>query len=363
MWARGLAASFFIQGGKTRSMSKLLIIFGLVLLMTVPVSFAQAQQAFEGSGSAVISDSLTLSDKITYSLTGVTRLAPDQSYEGWLVNSGTGALQSTGLMTVDGSSKISHSWVSPDGDNLIEDYDTVVISVEPVPDSDPGSPSSIKPFSASISPGAMMHIRHLLVSWPEGDDAGILTNLNIQLDVAIQHVDLARNSATLDDVLLHTQHIINVVDGDGFPTESGRAKLVPARVTPPDELPDDDYPLVLSTGRMLEHWHTGSMTRRSGTLDKLESVAVASLHPDQMKALGLAPGDTIRVASRRGAIEIAARADRDVPDGMVFIPFCFHEAAANLLTNPKLDPFGKIPEFKFCAVSVEGMDAPADAAE
>ena len=200
-------------------MSKLLIIFGLVLLMTVPVSFAQAQQAFEGSGSAVISDSLTLSDKITYSLTGVTRLAPDQSYEGWLVNSGTGALQSTGLMTVDGSSKISHSWVSPDGDNLIEDYDTVVISVEPVPDSDPGSPSSIKPFSASISPEAMTHIRHLLVSWPEGDDAGILTNLNIQLDVAIQHVDLARNSDTLDDVLLHTQHIINVVDGDGFPSD------------------------------------------------------------------------------------------------------------------------------------------------
>ncbi|MCI0822685.1 MAG: anti-sigma factor, partial [Chloroflexi bacterium] len=200
-------------------MSKLLIIFGLVLLMTVPVSFAQAQQAFEGSGSAVISDSLTLSDKITYSLTGVTRLAPDQSYEGWLVNSGTGALQSTGLMTVDGSSKISHSWVSPDGDNLIEDYDTVVISVEPVPDSDPGSPSNIKPFSASISPEAMTHIRHLLVSWPEGDDAGILTNLNIQLDVAIQHVDLARNSATLDDVLLHTQHIINVVDGDGSPSD------------------------------------------------------------------------------------------------------------------------------------------------
>ncbi|MCH7865791.1 MAG: molybdopterin-dependent oxidoreductase, partial [Proteobacteria bacterium] len=155
----------------------------------------------------------------------------------------------------------------------------------------------------------------------------------------------------------------DVIFGDGFPTESGRAKLVPARVTPPDELPDDDYPLVLSTGRMLEHWHTGSMTRRSGTLDKLESVAVASLHPDQMKALGLAPGDTIRVASRRGAIEIAARADRDVPDGMVFIPFCFNEAAANLLTNPRLDPFGKIPEFKFCAVKVESAGRSADAAE
>lgn len=208
-------------------MSKLLIIFGLVLLMTVPVSLAQAQvpapisagAQYEGSGTAVISDSSALSDKITYSLTGVTRLAPDQAYEGWLVNTGTGDLQSTGVMSVDGSSNIVHSWVSADGDNLIEEYNSVVISVEPVPDSDPDSPSSIKPFSDSVSSAAMPHIRHLLVSWPEGSDAGILTNLNSQLDVAIQHVDLARSSDTIEDVHLHTQHVINVVDGDGAPSD------------------------------------------------------------------------------------------------------------------------------------------------
>ena len=144
----------------------------------------------------------------------------------------------------------------------------------------------------------------------------------------------------------------DVIFGDGFPTDTGRAKLVAVQVTPPDELPDDDYPLVLTTGRMLEHWHTGAMTRRAATLNTLESVAVASIHPGQMAALGIAAGDTAKVESRRGAIEIAVRADREVPDGMVFIPFCFNEAAANLLTNPQLDPYGKIPEFKFCAVRV-----------
>ncbi|MDA1091385.1 MAG: formate dehydrogenase subunit alpha [Proteobacteria bacterium] len=155
----------------------------------------------------------------------------------------------------------------------------------------------------------------------------------------------------------------DVIFGDGFPTESGRAKLVAAQVTPPDELPDDDYPLVLTTGRLLEHWHTGAMTRRATTLNTLEPVAVVSIHPHQMAALGLQPGDVARVESRRGSIDIQVRADRDVPDGMVFIPFCFNEAAANLLTNPKLDPYGKIPEFKFCAVRVSASLGGAKAAE
>ena len=154
----------------------------------------------------------------------------------------------------------------------------------------------------------------------------------------------------------------DIIFGDGYPTASGRAKLIPAQVTPPDELPDDDYPLVLTTGRLLEHWHTGSMTRRSTTLDTLESIAVASIHPHQMEALGVGPGDRVRVESRRGGIDIAVRADHEVPEGMVFIPFCFNEAAANLLTNPKLDPDGKIPEFKFCAVRVAAGTA-TEAAE
>ncbi len=148
-----------------------------------------------------------------------------------------------------------------------------------------------------------------------------------------------------------------IMFADGFPTESGRGKIVPTDVLPPDELPDDEYPMVLSTGRMLEHWHTGAITRRAGVLNALEPTPVASLHPRQIETLGLAPGDRIRVASRRGEIEILTRADRDVPQGMIFIPFCFHEAAANILTNPQLDPYGKIPEFKFCAVKVEIVGA------
>jgi len=145
----------------------------------------------------------------------------------------------------------------------------------------------------------------------------------------------------------------DIIFTNGFPTASGRAKLVAADLVPPAELPDESYPMVLSTGRLLEHWHTGAMTRRASVLEMLEGEPICNLNPYQMGEMGLAPGDLVRVSSRRGEIEIRVRADRDVPDGMVFIPFCFKEAAANLLTNPQLDPMGKIPEFKFCAAKVE----------
>jgi formate dehydrogenase major subunit len=146
-----------------------------------------------------------------------------------------------------------------------------------------------------------------------------------------------------------------IIFGAGFPTTSGRARIVPTELTPPDELPDDDYPMILTTGRMLEHWHTGAMTRRAGTLEQLEPEAVASLSPRDIERLQLSPGDFVRVATRRGAITLRVRLDREVAEGMVFVPFCYTEAAANLLTNPELDPFGKIPEFKFCAARVEGL--------
>jgi formate dehydrogenase major subunit len=139
----------------------------------------------------------------------------------------------------------------------------------------------------------------------------------------------------------------------GYPTASGRGKIVPTDLTPPDELPDDEYPMVLTTGRMLEHWHTGAMTRRAGNLNQLEPDAIACLSPRDIDRLDVAPGDFIRVATRRGEITLRVRQDRDVPEGMVFIPFCFTEAAANMLTNPQLDPIGKIPEFKFCAARIE----------
>ena len=154
-----------------------------------------------------------------------------------------------------------------------------------------------------------------------------------------------------------------IIFANGFPTASGRAKIVPAELRAPDELPDAEFPMVLTTGRLLEHWHTGSMTRRSSTLDALEPEAIAGLNPHEMRRLGIAPGDAIRVATRRGEITLKARADRDVADGMIFVPFAFAEAAANFLTNPQLDPMGKIPEFKFCAARVEKVAEVAEAAE
>lgn len=144
-----------------------------------------------------------------------------------------------------------------------------------------------------------------------------------------------------------------IVFAEGFPTANGRAKLVPADVLPPKEMPDDEYPMVLTTGRQLEHWHTGAMTRRATVLDEIEPEAIARMSSGDMRKLGIDPGDTIRVATRRGVIELKARRDGAVPDGLIFIPFCYAEAAANMLTNPQLDPFGKIPEFKFCAARVE----------
>jgi formate dehydrogenase major subunit len=148
----------------------------------------------------------------------------------------------------------------------------------------------------------------------------------------------------------HPGHAI--VFGDRFPTPSGRGRLVPAEVLPPGEPVDAEYPMVLTTGRQLEHWHTGEMTRRSVVLDALEPGPVACLSPVELARLGVAPGARIRIETRRGIVECAARADADVPRGMVFMPFAYSEAAANLLTSPLLDPFGKIPEFKYCAARV-----------
>jgi len=144
-----------------------------------------------------------------------------------------------------------------------------------------------------------------------------------------------------------------ILFGEGFPTASGRGRLVPAAVLPPAELPDAEYPMVLSTGRLLEHWHTGAMSRRSPVLDELEPEAIALVNPQDLAGMRLEPGARVRITTRRGSILLKARADRDVAPGSLFVPFAFREAAANLLTNPELDPFGKIPEFKFCAARLE----------
>ncbi|WP_417727912.1 formate dehydrogenase subunit alpha [Roseovarius sp.] len=151
-----------------------------------------------------------------------------------------------------------------------------------------------------------------------------------------------------------------VVFGNGFPRPEGRAKFTPASIIPPDDVPDADYPMILTTGRQLEHWHTGSMTRRASVLDAVEPEANCSIHPATLRKLGVEPGGIVRLSTKRGSIRIMARADRAVAPDMVFLPFAYVEAAANILTNSAVDPYGKIPEFKFSAVKVEAANIAAE---
>ena len=144
-----------------------------------------------------------------------------------------------------------------------------------------------------------------------------------------------------------------ILFGNGFPTPTTRGKLVPADVLAPDEEPDDEYPLILTTGRLLEHWHTGAITRRADVLNSLEPEPTVHISPADMMRLAITPGANVRVTTRRGSIDLAARREPSVPEGLIFMPFCYAEAAANVLTNPALDPYGKIPEVKFAAARIE----------
>ncbi len=143
-----------------------------------------------------------------------------------------------------------------------------------------------------------------------------------------------------------------IVFRSAFPTPDGRGRLVPVVPSTAAEPVDPDYPLVLITGRELEHWHTGAMTRRATVLDALAPEPTASLHPRELERAGATAGGQVTVETRRGSITLFAREDPRMPEGAVFVPFCFVEAAANRLTHSALDPFGKIPEFKYCAARV-----------
>lgn len=149
-----------------------------------------------------------------------------------------------------------------------------------------------------------------------------------------------------------------VLFDERFNTDDGLAHLVPAQWLPAKELPNADYPLVLNTGRLLEHWHTGSMTRRSYALDTIAPEAEVYVHPKDAADRGLAHGEMVRVRSRRGEIELRLKVSHREALGNCFIPFHFREAAANVLTIDEIDPYGKIPEFKFCAVQIEPLGCP-----
>ena len=144
---------------------------------------------------------------------------------------------------------------------------------------------------------------------------------------------------------------------NGFPTPSGRGKFVPANYTHAAELPDKEFEFILITGRQLEHWHTGSMTRHASVLNAIEPEPVASLHPIDMHNNGIQDGGFMRLQSRRGEVVARVCADSGLQPGSVFMAFCYVEAAVNLLTVEDLDPHGKIPEFKFCAIKISPTNA------
>ncbi len=197
--------------------------------------------------------------------------------------------------------------------------------------------------------------RRIGLAWKYAEPADIFAEMS-SLMPSLDNITwqrLAKESAVTYPCDSPTQAGNEIVFTDGFPTANKRGRLVPADIIAPNELPDDDYPLVLTTGRQLEHWHTGAMTRRSAVLDEIEPEAVATMSARALHALNITPGERIKVTTRRGVIELKSRVDDKIPEGMIFIPFCYAEAAANMLTNPALDPVGKIPEFKFCAAKVE----------
>lgn len=140
----------------------------------------------------------------------------------------------------------------------------------------------------------------------------------------------------------------------GFPR--GKATFSTVKYRPSEELPDNEYPFLLSTGRQLFHYHTGSMTRKIEAINKISPEAYIEIHPDDAKQLGVNSGKIVKVSSRRGSINIKVLISDRPAKGMVFIPFHFKEAAANVLTSTALDPICKIPELKVCAVKIEKMD-------
>ena len=142
-----------------------------------------------------------------------------------------------------------------------------------------------------------------------------------------------------------------------FPTADGKGTFVPVEYAPPVELPDDEYPFVMNTGRQLYHWHTGTMTRRASGLDRREPTPIVEIHPADARALGVRDGDPVRLTSRRNTMVSSCRVSERVAPGQVFVPFHFREAAANLLTNPVLDPYAKMAELKCCAVRVEPAES------
>ena len=189
------------------SMSKLLITLGLILLMTTPIAVAHADaHPYSGTGTAVVSDAGGMSDRVTFSMSGVTRLESGMAYEGWLVNSGTDDKVSTGILTVLPDGSISHSWTEPEGGNILEMFDMVAITVEPVPDDDP-APSDVMAFSDMVDGGAMEQIRGLVVG-----DGSTLYMLKSQIYAAMMKVSDAQAADDISGLMAATEEASGMTD-------------------------------------------------------------------------------------------------------------------------------------------------------
>ncbi|MCI0440809.1 MAG: hypothetical protein L0177_17010 [Chloroflexi bacterium] len=210
------------------SRSRVLILLGLILLMTVPASVALAQQV-QGSGTAIITDGLSPSDTITIAMTGVTPPAEGTAYEGWLVSDDESVKLSLGVFTVRTGGAINHIFSSPTGENFVQRYSRFVVTVEPSPDPDPANPTTTAAFSDVLAAGVRTNVRLLLVATPGDAANGELALLRRELDLAITHANLARNSTTLATVRQHLEHTVNIInggtpqdlDGNGTPQNPG----------------------------------------------------------------------------------------------------------------------------------------------
>jgi len=198
--------------------------------------------------------------------------------------------------------------------------------------------------------------QRLGVPSPYHDSEGVMEEMArvTQTLRGVSHARLREHRAGLQyPVLDHTHRGTPFLFAREFPTHDGRGVMVPVDYLPPAELPDELYPFFLNTGRQMYHWHSGTMTRRSTVLDARESTPTIELNPDDAARLGVQDGDDVLVTSRRAQIRLAARVSQRVAHHMVFVPMHYREACVNLLTNPALDPYAHIPEFKVCAVRVE----------
>ena len=273
--------------------SKLLVFFALILLISLPAGLAQAQDAtVSGSGTAIISDGAAPGDTLTYAMTDVTPPADGMVYVGWLVSDDGSVKLNTGVLTVESSGSVSHMFISPDGENFINTYNKVVITSEETANGDAAEPAGDVVFSHEVPVGAMVHIRHLLTSWPADADKGILINLKEQIAIARTQSDLARNSDTLEAVLLHTQHVINIIEGEGgdnfdasaFPPGDGIGVLAhavdrmhasfAAGEAPGDTVIAEHAALVEEYGMNAENWASDARDKALEILD-ITSLTVA----------------------------------------------------------------------------------------